>query len=76
MSPRALSTLGADITATDDGMIINGKKELCGGTVDSYNDHRIAMSAAIASLVSKDSVTVTRFEAINKSYPTFAENFE
>ena len=71
-----LSTLGADITATDDGMIINGKKELCGGTVDSYNDHRIAMSAAIASLVSKDSVTVTRFEAINKSYPTFAENFE
>lgn len=71
-----LSTLGADITATDDGMIINGKKTLLGGTVDSYNDHRIAMSAAIASLVSTDSVTITRFEAINKSYPTFAENFE
>jgi 3-phosphoshikimate 1-carboxyvinyltransferase len=57
-------------------MIINGKKSLCGGTVDSYNDHRIAMSAAIASLASTESVTVTRFEAINKSYPTFAENFE
>ena len=71
-----LSTLGANITATDDGMIINGKKSLLGGTVDSYNDHRIAMSAAIASLVSTDSVTITRFEAINKSYPTFAENFE
>lgn len=71
-----LSTLGADITATDDGMIINGKIALLGGTVDSYNDHRIAMSAAIASLVATDSVTITRFEAINKSYPTFAENFE
>ena len=71
-----LAALGADITATSDGMIINGKKSLCGGTVDSYNDHRIAMSAAIASLASTESVTVTRFEAINKSYPTFAENFE
>lgn len=71
-----LAALGADITATDDGMIINGKKSLVGGTVDSYNDHRIAMSAAIASLASTEGVTVTRFEAINKSYPTFAENFE
>ena len=71
-----LRTIGADITETDDGMIINGKKHLCGGTVDSYNDHRIAMSAAIASLASAEGVTVTRFEAINKSYPTFAENFE
>lgn len=71
-----LAALGADITATSDGMIINGKKHLCGGAVDSYNDHRIAMSAAIASLASTEGVTVTRFEAINKSYPTFAENFE
>jgi len=71
-----LAALGADIIATDDGMIINGKKYLRGGTVDSYNDHRIAMSAAIASLVSTEGVTITRFEAINKSYPTFAENFK
>ena len=71
-----LAALGADIIATDDGMIISGKKYLRGGTVDSYNDHRIAMSAAIASLVSTEGVTITRFEAINKSYPTFAENFE
>ena len=55
---------------------VNGKKYLRGGTVDSYNDHRIAMSAAIASLVSTEGVTITHFEAINKSYPTFAENFK
>ena len=71
-----LSTLGADIHATDDGMIIHGKKRLLGGEVDSYNDHRIAMSASIASLVCENAVKITRFEAINKSYPSFAENFE
>lgn len=70
-----LSTLGADIQATEDGMIICGKKRLSGGEVDSYNDHRIAMSAAIASLVCENAVKITRFEAVNKSYPTFAENF-
>lgn len=71
-----LSALGADIIATDDGMIIHGKKRLTGGSVDSYNDHRIAMSAAIASLVCDGTVTVSRFEAINKSYPTFPEIFD
>ncbi len=71
-----LSTLGAHITATTDGMVIQGKPRLLGGEVDSFNDHRIAMSAAIASLVCENEVKITRFEAINKSYPAFAENFE
>ena len=70
-----LASLGATITATDDGMVIVGKEKLCGGSVDSYNDHRIAMSAAIASLVCENAVQISRFEAINKSYPSFAENF-
>jgi 3-phosphoshikimate 1-carboxyvinyltransferase len=56
-------------------MIINGKTELTGGIIDSFRDHRIAMSAAIASLVCRDSVTVQNFEATAKSYPSFAENF-
>ena len=72
---RTLSALGADVTATDDGMIIRGKSHLDGGEVDSFNDHRIAMCAAIASLVCKNAVKINRFEAINKSYPTFGENF-
>ena len=70
-----LSSLGANIRATIDGMVIIGKKSLKGGEVDSYNDHRIAMSASVASLVCDGEVKITRFEAINKSYPTFAENF-
>ena len=70
-----LSSLGANITPTDDGMVIIGKPRLIGGIVDSCNDHRIAMSAAIASLVCDGEVKISRFEAISKSYPTFAENF-
>lgn len=72
---HTLRTLGADVIPTADGMIIRGKACLNGGSVDSYNDHRIAMSAAIASLVCKSPVTISRFEAINKSYPSFADNF-
>ncbi len=72
---NTLTSLGASLTAIDDGMIIHGKKSLAGGEVDSYNDHRIAMSAAIASLVCQNAVKISRFEAINKSYPSFAENF-
>ncbi len=72
---QMLSSLGADITETDDGMIIHGKSKLNGGTVNSYNDHRIAMSAAVASLVCKNPVTVERIEAVNKSYPGFLSDF-
>ena len=70
-----LSSLGAIVSATDDGMMIYGKSRLFGGEVDSFNDHRIAMSAAIASLVCDGAVKIKGFEAINKSYPTFGENF-
>lgn len=71
-----LSGLGADIRATEDGMMICGKPALAGGKGDSFNDHRIAMSAAIASLVCEGTVKISRFEAINKSYPSFLDGFD
>ena len=46
-----LSRMGADITPTDDGMIIHGGKPLHGAVIDSYLDHRVAMSFAIAGLL-------------------------
>ena len=72
---RMLTDLGGKISPTGDGMIIEGVPELSGGTVDSFNDHRIAMSAAVASLVSLGKVTVTGMEAVNKSYPSFIADF-
>lgn len=70
-----LSTLGADVSETDDGLIIRGGKPLHGGTVDSWNDHRIAMTAAIASLLQRSAVTITNAQAVRKSYPAFFVDF-
>ncbi len=55
--------------------MIYGKKELTGGVVDSWNDHRIAMSLAVASIRCTGEVTITGSKAIEKSYPHFFEDF-
>ena len=68
-----LSTIGADISETEDGLIIHGKNNLIGGCVNSFGDHRIAMSAAIAASVCNENVTICGAEAVNKSYPDFGE---
>ena len=51
-------------------------RPLKGGTVDSFNDHRIAMSAAIAATVCTEPVTILGAECVNKSYPTFWEEYK
>lgn len=71
-----LKKLGADITEKQDGLIINGKPNLTGGEVDSWNDHRIAMSLAVASLRCTGDVIIKNSSCINKSYPTFWEDFK
>lgn len=71
-----LIKLGADIKELEDGLIINGKDQLEGGTVDSWNDHRIAMALAVASIKCKDSVTITNSSAVKKSYPGFWNDFK
>jgi 3-phosphoshikimate 1-carboxyvinyltransferase len=68
---RELSKLGADISATDDGMIINGPTKLQGGQVSSHGDHRIGMMLAVASLICKSEVTLINSDAIAVSYPNF-----
>lgn len=68
-----LRSLGADAEETADGIIIRGKDRLPGGTVDSFNDHRIAMSAAVAAGICENDVTVTGAECTDKSFPGFWE---
>ena len=68
---QTLNALGGDVEETEDGLIIRGKPALAGGTVDAQGDHRIAMLAAVASVVCTGPVTITGAEAIRKSYPTF-----
>lgn len=66
----ALSALGADVTATDDGMIINGGKPLKYGVVNSELDHRIAMSAAVAGAAG-NGVKIIDADCASVSYPNF-----
>lgn len=70
-----LKALGADVTETEDGLIINGGKRLTGGTVSSHNDHRIAMSAAVASILCEGDTVIEGAEAVAKSYPSFFDDF-
>jgi 3-phosphoshikimate 1-carboxyvinyltransferase len=66
-----LIKLGADITATEDGMVIHGPTKLHGGHVSSHGDHRIGMMLAIASLICNEEVSLEQSEAIAVSYPNF-----
>jgi len=70
---RMLRALGADIEGTDDGCIIRGVPRLKGGRVDHLGDHRLFMSAAIASLISDGPVTMDDDGCWNVSYPGFVE---
>ncbi len=67
--------LGGEVTETDDGLIINGKPSLDGGEVDSFNDHRIAMAAAVMAAKCKNPVIICGAEAVNKSYPAFFDDY-
>ncbi len=66
-----LSALGANIEEKADGLLIEGVSTLRGALVSSFRDHRIAMSAAVASLVCDTPLTLDGAEAVAKSYPDF-----
>lgn len=69
---KELKKLGADITETQDGFIINGKTELNGGCeIECYHDHRIAMSTYVAGLICKKPITINEFQWVDISFPEF-----
>ena len=68
---KQLNSMGAKVTELPDGMEITGGTPLTGTDVDSYTDHRIAMSLAIAALNSTGTTTINRAEAASISYPDF-----
>lgn len=68
---KQLNSMGAKVTELPDGMEITGGTPLTGMDVDSYTDHRIAMSLAIAALNSTGTTTIHRAEAASISYPDF-----
>ena len=65
----SLQSLGAEIEATDDGMVIQGSGGLRGGSIASYGDHRIAMLGAVAGIASLVGVGVIGMDAASVRYP-------
>jgi 3-phosphoshikimate 1-carboxyvinyltransferase len=71
-----LSALGVQVEEREDGMTIHGGNEIRGGAVRSCADHRIAMSFAIAGLVSREGVAIDDARCADISFPTFFELVE
>lgn len=71
-----LQKMGADITPTEDGLIINGPAKLHGASVSSRGDHRIGMMLAVAALLADGSTDLERPEAVSVSYPDFFNDLE
>src|SRR6056297_1083117 len=66
-----LNKMGADIIPSEDGMIINGGKNLIGYSVSSRGDHRIAMMLAVAGYMAEGKTYIDSFDSVNVSNPNF-----
>ena len=73
---KLITALGGSAEEKDDSLIIHGSGVLRGGTADSFHDHRIAMSAAVAASICSDAVLVTNSECVEKSYPGFWDDWK
>ena len=69
-----LRALGIQASATEDTLTVHSGK-FTGGVVDAVNDHRIAMSAAIAATIANGPVTILGAQCVAKSYPTFWDEY-
>ncbi|MBE6903153.1 MAG: 3-phosphoshikimate 1-carboxyvinyltransferase [Ruminococcaceae bacterium] len=72
---QTIKALGGEAYGDNKSITILGKALLKGGEIDSFNDHRIAMSAAIASVICQDEVIINDYNCVDKSYPQFFEHF-
>lgn len=68
---QGLSSIGAEVEALDDGLVVRGPSSLRGGVVSSLGDHRLAMSFAVAGMVAKGDVKVQGWSAVGTSFPEF-----
>ncbi|MGI6167559.1 MAG: 3-phosphoshikimate 1-carboxyvinyltransferase [Eubacteriales bacterium] len=70
-----LNALGGCAVTGDNSITIYGTGGLVGGKVESFADHRIAMMAAVCSVICKNNVIISNVEATDKSYPGFFSDF-
>lgn len=73
---EALNRMGAKVTPTEDGMIIDGPTPLTGTTIDSLGDHRIGMAFAVAGLIADGVTTILNADSIDTSFPNFESELQ
>lgn len=73
-SAKMLNDLGARAEVIGDSLLVSGK--IKGGSVDSFNDHRIVMASSIAGNIADGDIVIKDYEAVNKSYPSFFDNLK
>ncbi|MDL2287486.1 3-phosphoshikimate 1-carboxyvinyltransferase [Eubacteriales bacterium OttesenSCG-928-G02] len=71
---EVLKNIGGKCIVYKNKIVIH-QSEIIGGQVDSFNDHRVAMMAAVLAIAGSDSVSIKKAEAVNKTYPHFFEDF-
>ena len=71
-----LNELGGSVVELSDSMTIRGVSEFVGGNCSSFADHRIAMMLAIAATRCNQSVIIDNMECVEKSYPSFWEDYQ
>lgn len=71
-----LIEMGCDIVPINDGMVICGGQPLCGTTIHTLLDHRIAMAFTVAALVAEGTTRILDSKCVDVSYPTFFDTFE
>lgn len=72
---QGINNLGGRVEITPDGLIINGMPKLSGGRAEGFNDHRIVMSLSVAALRCQGDTVITDRESINKSYPSYFDEY-
>jgi 3-phosphoshikimate 1-carboxyvinyltransferase len=73
---EGLTAMGADITAVEDGWVINGPRYLEGAKVSAHGDHRVAMALAVAGLIADGRTEIDGAECVEISYPDFFDHLE
>jgi 3-phosphoshikimate 1-carboxyvinyltransferase len=73
---EGLAAMGADITAVDDGWVINGPRTLEAARVSAHGDHRVAMALAVAALIADGRTEIEGAECVDISYPDFFDHLE
>jgi len=73
---EALNGIGGKAEVDGDELVITGVKSIRGGAVNPHGDHRIAMMAAVATILSDGEVWIADYDCVRKSYPNFWKDFE